>query len=416
MTSFNGFFYILMFLAVLGVSGQEYLPGTAKPPLRDSAAAAPDLGSQAAALLDASTGVLLYAKNAEEEIPPASLTKLMTMHIALNEVYAGKASLDEIVPLPREAWASSQPPRSSRMSLAQGQRVSLQDLFLGMAIPSGNDAAVAVALRFAPTVEEFAALMNQEARRFGLSKTRFVEPSGLSEDNMTTAIEFARFCAAYLSLHPETLKAYHSVRSFAFPRPENVPEAFQSNPGTVIRRNNNLLLDELEGVDGLKTGYIDESGYNIALTAEREGTRFVAVILGAPAVWGGERIRDDDGKKLLTWAFEYFKTLRPAIGPVEPVRIWKGKNNQAELIPAYTPVLTVQKERGISVSMERRIIGPVIAPLPKGTALGTMILYDNYGELTRIPLITASEQEQGGFFKRIADSLRLFFSRLFGNG
>ncbi|MDR2483046.1 MAG: serine hydrolase, partial [Treponema sp.] len=220
--------------AVPALSAQEYLPGGPLPVLRDPRADVPDLGSQAAVLLDAATGTLLYAKNPDDEIPPASLTKLMTMHIALKEIAAGRASLDEIVPLPRETWAASQPRRSSRMFLASGQRVSLRELFLGMAVPSGNDAALAIALRFAPTVEEFAAMMNAEAGKFGMVKTRFVEPSGISEDNLTTAGEFARFCAAYVTLHPETMREYHSVGSFAYPKAENVPAAFQGNPGTIV--------------------------------------------------------------------------------------------------------------------------------------------------------------------------------------
>ena len=407
------FSLVLIAGAAWALSAQEYLPGGALPVLRDPHADAPELGSQAAALLDAATGTLLYAKNQDDEIPPASLTKLMTMHIALKEIAAGRASLDEAVPLPRETWAVSQPRRSSLMFLASGQRVSLRELFLGMAVPSGNDAALAIALRFAPTVEEFAVMMNAEAGKFGMVKTRFVEPSGISEDNLTTAAEFARFCAAYVTLHPETMREYHAVGSFAYPKAENVPAVFQRNPGTIVQHNNNRLLGTVEGVDGLKTGYIDESGYNIALTAEREGTRFVAALLGAPAAWGGERIRDEDGRKLLAWAFDHFKTLRPVIGSLEPVRVWKGKGDWTEAVPLEYPALTVQKERGRGIYLEQEIPGLVIAPLPAGAVLGQLVIYDEFGELTRLPLVSATDVERGGFFKRLTDSLRLFFRRLF---
>jgi D-alanyl-D-alanine carboxypeptidase (penicillin-binding protein 5/6) len=342
------------------------------------------------------------------------LTKLMTMHIALREIAAGRASLDEIVPLPRETWAASQPRRSSRMFLAPGQRVSLRELFLGMAVPSGNDAALAAALRFAPTVEEFAAMMNADAGKFGMVKTRFVEPSGISEHNTTTAAEFARFCRAYVTLHPEAMKEYHSVLSFAYPKAENMSPGLQGSTGAIVQNNNNRLLGTVAGVDGLKTGSIDESGYNIALTAEREGTRFVAVILGAPAALGGERIRDEDGRKLLAWAFSHFKTLRPAIKPLEPVRVWKGKNDWSEVVPVEYPALTVQTERGRGIYMEREIAGPVVAPLPAGSVLGQLTIYDEFGELTRLPLVNTGDLEGGGFFKGLRDSLWLFFRRLFG--
>jgi D-alanyl-D-alanine carboxypeptidase (penicillin-binding protein 5/6) len=387
----------------------------------------PELVSQAAVLLDAATGTMLYAKGGDAEIPPASLTKLMTIHLVLEEVAAGRASLEEIVDLPREAWASSQPPRSSLMHLAPGQRVSLRELILGLAIPSGNDAAVAVALRFAPTVAAFAEQMNREAQRLGLVNTRFVEPSGISEDNMTTAREFALFCREYLRLHPETLGEFHSVREFAYPKAENVAAAYRDRPGTERQLNHNALLGRVEGVDGLKTGYIDEAGYNIALTAERRGTRLVAVILGAPAAWGGDRIRDADGEKLLTWGFDTYRTLRTDFPAPAPVRVWKGKTNQVTLLPAegerngnadgpYDLTFTTLTARGHTLRWETEWVEPLIAPLPAGTEAGALVLYDASGELRRIPLLTAEPVEAGNFFMRLRDSARLFFRGIFGQG
>jgi D-alanyl-D-alanine carboxypeptidase (penicillin-binding protein 5/6) len=378
----------------------------------DSAAPGPEPVSQAAVLMDAETGTVLYQKNPDAEIPPASLTKLMTMHLALEEIAAGRASLDEVLSPSRESWAINMPPRSSLMFLAAGQRLSLRELLLGLVIPSGNDAAVAVALRFAPSVGEFVEMMNREAARLGLQATRFVEPSGISEDNWTTAGEFARFCRVYLQLHPETLAEYHSVPEFAYPKAENVGERYRENPGTVLQPNRNNLLKSFPGVDGLKTGYIDEAGYNIALTAERDGTRFIAVILGAPATRDGDRLRDEDGRRLLTWAFDNFKTLRPVIGEIEPVRLWKGKENTAELMAGEDPVFTVPIDRGNRLWLSTELIDPLIAPLPAAYPVGDMILSDEEGELRRIPLLTAGEYGEGNFFKRLWDSIRLFFRSL----
>ena len=141
-------------------------------------ASPPELISRAAVVMDAVTGTIVYHKNADDEIPPASLTKLMTTHLALREVAAGRASLDEIIIPPRESWAANQPPLSSLMRLANGHSLSLRELLLGMAIFSGNDAATAVALRFAPSVEDFTMMMTQEAAALGLAKTRFVDASG----------------------------------------------------------------------------------------------------------------------------------------------------------------------------------------------------------------------------------------------
>ena len=154
---------------------------------------APVVNSHAAVLIDAATGALLYSKNPYEEISPASLTKLMTMHLVMKEIEEGRASYDEIIPVTEQSWALRQPPRSSLMFLAPGQIVTLREIMLGLAVSSGNDAAVAAALRLAPTMEDFAHLMTMEARRMGLFVTRFVESSGISEYNMTTAEEFALF-------------------------------------------------------------------------------------------------------------------------------------------------------------------------------------------------------------------------------
>jgi D-alanyl-D-alanine carboxypeptidase (penicillin-binding protein 5/6) len=299
------------------------------------------------------------------------------------------------------------------MYLAEGQIVSLRELLLGLAIPSGNDAAVAAALRFSPTVQDFADRMNAEARSLGLKETRFVEPSGIDENNMTTAMEFTSFCREYINRHPETLRDFHSVMELAYPRPANVAPELRSTVGTWRQRNHNSLLTSFEGTDGLKTGYIDEAGYNIALTAERQDTRFIAVVLGAPAVYGGDRIRDADGQKLLSWAFENFQTLRPVIDGIDPVRLWKGKANFAELVPGETPEFTAPANRGASLWLSTEITDPLIAPLPANYQVGDLILSDAQGELRRIPLLTARGYEEGNFFKRLWDSVRLFFKGWF---
>jgi D-alanyl-D-alanine carboxypeptidase (penicillin-binding protein 5/6) len=375
------------------------------------AAGAPEPVSRSAALMDADTGTVLYVKNPDEEIPPASLTKLMTMHIVFEEAARRGVSLDEVLSPPRESWAVNQPPRSSLMFLAAGQRTTIRELLWGLAVPSGNDAAVAAALFFAPTVGDFTALMNGEARRLGLPKTWFVEPSGISENNTTTAAEFARFCREYIRRHPESLAEFHMVPEFAYPKAENVAEPFRNNPRTIVQSNHNALLKTFPGVDGLKTGYIDEAGYNIALTAERGGTRFILVLLGAPARPGGDRIRDTDGEKLLTWAFDTFRTIRPVLDDPEPARLWKGKSDWARLVPSEAADFTGPIDRGRALWLSTELYDPLIAPLPADYPAGNLIISDEYGELRRIPLVTAAEYEAGGFFKRLWDGVRLFFRR-----
>jgi D-alanyl-D-alanine carboxypeptidase (penicillin-binding protein 5/6) len=410
----------LLFVAVrLCLAFSLYAQSDYYAPLDDTApallapylAAAPEIESRAAVLIDAATGTALYLKNPNEEISPASLTKLVTMHLVLNGVAAGSVSLDEPIPIGIESWALSQPPRSSLMFLAPGQLVTLREIMLGLAVSSGNDAAAAAALRFAPSLQDFAAMMTREVRRMGLSKTRFVEPSGISERNMTTAAEFTVFCREYLRLHPESLAEFHSVPSFAYPKAENVAEDFRAHPNTIVQENRNTLLKTFPGVDGLKTGYIDEAGYNIALTAERNHTRFLAVILGAPARPGGDHIRDRDAGRLLAWAFEQFKTVRPQTGAIEPARLWKGKTKWAALELEEPPDFTAPVKRASSLWLSMEIDGPLIAPLPAAYPAGWLVLSDEQGEVRRVRLLTARACEPGNFFKRLWDSFLLLFSK-----
>jgi len=372
---------------------------------------APEIGSRAAVLIDAQTGALLYSRNPDEEIPPASLTKLMSLHLAMREIEEGRASYEEIVPVTVESWAQSQPPRSSLMFLAPGQTVTLREIMLGLAVPSGNDAAVALALRFAPTMDDFARMMTQEARRMGLNVTRFVESSGISEFNMTTAAEFAYFCRQYIKLHPYSLREFHSAPVFSYPMAHNVPEAYRSNPRTITQENRNNLLKTFPGVDGIKTGFIDESGYNIALTAQRNGTRFIAVILGAPAEPNGIRVRDSDGSLLLSWAFDNFKTVRAADISIKNERLWKGKENEVELIIGESADFTSPIDRANTLIFETVIPNKLIAPLPAGFPVGYLSISDEWGELNRVPVITAYSYEQGNFFKRVWHSILLFFRK-----
>ena len=407
-----------LFLLICGTSlfaQNDYAPAAPgvnfyPPPLViPYCATAPEITSQSAVLVDTATGTVLYAKNPGDEIPPASLTKLMTMHLAQSAVSAGRASLDELVPIGTESWAQSQPHRSSLMFLAPGQIVTLREILLGLAVSSGNDAAVAVALRLAPSVRDFATLMTWEARRMGLAKTSFVEPSGISEHNITTAAEFTAFCLEYLRQHPQSLAEYHSVGEFAYPKAENVAEAFRDSPNTIVQANRNSLLQTFPGVDGLKTGYIDEAGYNIALTAQRGGTRFLTVILGAPARPGGDRIRDRDGERLLSWAFDNFRTVRPVVGPLEPARLWKGKTKWAALRPEGPLDFTSPLDRAHTIKYAVEADDPLIAPLPASYPAGWLVLSDDEGELHRVRLFTEQAYQRGNIFKRIWHSIVLFF-------
>ncbi|GMO26005.1 MAG: hypothetical protein Ta2B_05870 [Termitinemataceae bacterium] len=402
----------VLFLSVLSV----WFPAGAHA--LDPTSDAPALNARSAILMDAVSGMTLFAKNADEAIPPASLTKLMTIYVAMREASLRGISLDSPVKLPPESWAKNQPPRSSLMFLAQGQIVSLRELFLGLAIPSGNDAAVAVALNFSPSIDDFAALMNREALKIGLRSTNFVEPSGISEINTTTAREFAIFCKQYIKDYPQNLQDFHSVREFAYPKPENLTAPMRSKPGTIVQSNHIGLLDKFEGVDGLKTGYIDEAGYNLAITSEQNGTRFVSVIMGVPASLGtrwGPRARDADGRALLEWAFKNYKTIKPEIPDLPRAVVWKGKKSRVDVVIkndyGTDPLdsFTIMADRGTGAYRWEFSIKNLVAPFDKGKFAGTLTLFDDQGELETVSLVTTDEVERANFFVRAVHSILMFF-------
>ncbi|TCW62657.1 D-alanyl-D-alanine carboxypeptidase family protein [Treponema sp. J25] len=374
----------------------------------------PLLQAGSAILIDATTGKILYEKNADLSFPPASLTKLVTMYRVLEAIQEGKTSLKTVLTPPQESWAINQPAGSSLMFLGPGQRVSVEELLLGLAVASGNDAAVALAIHIDGSVPAFVQGMNRLVKTLGLEQTFFVEPAGISAENRTTARDFVRFCAAYINIFPEALSQYHRVTQISYPLSHNLSRpAGNTNP--IIQQNRNGLLGQFEGVDGLKTGYIQESGYNMAVTARRGNTRLLAVLLGGPGrtTAEGSAIREQDSRTLLEWGFSHFTTLFAHIEHLEPVRVWKGKVRSITPQVGASLAFTVPRERASGVHWELNYQEPLIAPLPQGTPIGRLRFFDATGTLYEVPLISGERVEKGPWWRRIMDTCILFFKSLF---
>ena len=333
----------------------------------------------------------------------------MTLHLALNAVKTGRANSDDIVALPPETWAENQPPRSSLMFLGRNQTVTLGELLLGMAVSSGNDAAVATALHLAPTLEAFVAMMNAEAGRLGLPSTRFTEPAGVAPENTTTAMDYARFCKVYIDEHPESLILLHSAESFAYPRAVNTAPDM---PRTIVQYNRNTLLQKIPGADGLKTGFINEAGFNLALTARNGETRLIAILLGASS----EEERDRDGEALIGWGFANFKTMRPLVELLPSIRIWSGKEKYASLKLIDNLPFTSSRHRAGLILIETELYPYLKAPLVAGTQCGTLVISDEIGCLRRLPMVLEKDAARGNFFQVFFDAVRLFFHKHFGRG
>jgi D-alanyl-D-alanine carboxypeptidase (penicillin-binding protein 5/6) len=391
-------------------------------------------GARAALLQEAASGEILFAYQADRQLAPASLTKLVTLHLVYTRITAGKLSAGQLVDIPpRASWRSLEA-GSSLMFLEPGQRVTVGELMLGAAVSSGNDAAKALACAVAGEEPAFVRLMNEETRSLGYTSLHFADSSGLSAASSITAREFAAFCRDYIRLHPESLADLHARKSFTYPLPANLklpalPSGDEGAAGDspwlrpVRQSNRNLLLWEYPGLDGLKTGYIEEAGYNIAATAQREGMRLIAVVLGIEApdhVQGGRR-RADAAAALLDYGFTCFTTLRPEPPVLDSPRVWKGRQRTVKAVPAQKLVLTVSRNfEGKPLVFETRLENRLIAPIRAGEAVGELRVLAGDVLLKSFTLQAAADVERGGFFRRLYDGLRLgldaLFRRLTGGG
>lgn len=247
-------------------------------------------------LIDQNSRRVLYEQNADAQIPPASLTKVISMYVALDHIRAGKASLADKVKISSRAARTG----GSRMFLTRGETVSLDELLMGMAVSSGNDASVAVAEHIAGSTDRFVQLMNAKARALGMTGTTFRNVNGLpAAGQKTTARDMGKLAVSYLSAHPQALR-YHSTRYIRHNK--------------VITTNKNPMLGNCEGADGLKTGWVCASGYNLISTVKRGNTRLVAVVLGAE----NSQTRGQEMNRLIDAGYRSLQGEGPSVAAMLP--------------------------------------------------------------------------------------------------
>ncbi len=370
-----------------------------------------------AILIDTVTGSILYEKNADEPIPPASLTKIVEMYVLFQAVENHEVSLDDVVPLPPQCWSENLPSDASRMYLGKNQRVTLKELMLGLAIASGNDASIAAAYYVCGNMEDFVKRMNDAVASLGLKHTHFVESSGYSERNVTTAREFATFARMYINKYPQSLEQFHSKNQLVYPQEKNLPpeKKPQVQSLAIKQSNTNKLLGKIAGCDGLKTGYIDESGYNIAVTAKRNGNRFLSVTMRGPghSTAEGNSYRVADNLTLFNYAFSSFADYHPKQGIHDfAIGVADSKQKFIKLIPAFSEVFTVpfitgsSPEESVSaihteVTMPHCLLGNI----KKGTECGKISYKIGSTTLLTIPLVADRDVESANIIGRLYGKL-----------
>ena len=352
-----------------------------------------DVAVPSAFLMDAETGQVLFAKDPDRQVPPASLVKVMTLLVALDAVERGLVALDDPVRISREAEAMG----GSQVYLAQGERFTLEKLLRAVAIASANDASVAVAEHVAGTEGAFVALMNRRAQELGATGTRFTNSHGLSpsegeDPNLTTARDVALMARELIHRHPQVLQ-WTAVRR----------ELFRERPPFYLQ-NTNGLIGRYPGADGLKTGFTSEAGYSLVATAEQNGRRLIAVVLQATS--DPERVAQ--AERLLDFGF---RAYRPVVVALEGERVGelRLRSGQPEAVPVSAArtlrVLTIGGEsRGVSRRVEfREGLQP---PVTRGQQVGWVVGLVGDQEVARVPAVAEGAMGRASAGRRLWRWLR----------
>ena len=347
------------------------------------------LDARAWILQDFHTGEVLIEENADERMEPASLVKLMTSYAAFSEIAAGELDLQDIVTVSHKAWKMG----GSQMFIEVGTRVSVESLLKGIIVQSGNDASVALAEHVGGTEEAFVGLMNEHAGRLGMTGTRYANSHGLPHpDNYTTARDMATLMRALMADFPE-LYRWHALRSFSY--------------NGIEQPNRNRLLRRDESVDGGKTGYTQAAGYCLAVSANRDGVRRIAVVMGAPR----SSVRFRAAQTLLNYGYRNFLTVLVYAGrePIESLPVWSGDERSVQSGIEEDLWVTVARRKADEIDTRLEFEDPLIAPIDSAARVGTLEVHLGDEKLAEREIVALAEVPQGSIFRRVIDWARLLW-------
>ena len=366
--SFRNRLMSALFLSIFFIAfPNQVFPETAQPNLR--------IDAKCAVLMDAISGQVLFEQNSQSRIAPASFVKLLTLYVAFDALRDGHLKMDDLVTGSQKAWKIG----GSKMFIKIGERVKVEDLMKGIAIVAGNDACVALAEYITASEDAFVLEMNKKAKLLGLNDSQFKNSHGMPvRDQYTTAFDVAILSRRYIEDHPEGL-AFHSLKEFEYQG--------------IRQQNRNTLLRKNIGVDGLMTGYLEESGYHLVATAKRDGQRMIAVVMGCDTL----QKRAQEAQKLLEYGFRNFSTVQAVkkSDPIGPEKVVRGKLNQVQLFPAEEVWVTVAKGKENSISVTSDVPKFITAPVQKGQGVGKLVIQGEGRVLKEIALLSSSDVPEG---------------------
>lgn len=355
----------------------------ARTPANSLSPIPPTLNVHGYFLQDAYSGKVLASFNPDQKMYPASLTKLMTVYIIFEALHEGRIHLNDPVTISSTAWRTG----GSRMFAQVGTAPTIEELIQGMIVQSGNDACVAMAEYIGGTEGGFVNLMNQQAALLGMTNTHFQDCNGLPDpDHYTTPRDLAKLARALILNFPEYYH-YFGEKEFKY--------------NNITQPNRNRLLWQDPTVDGLKTGHTQEAGYCLIASAQRNGTRLISVLLGAPS----DETRASYSESLLNYGFRFFEShkIYPAVTPISQARVWYGKNKQTPVGVADDLYVTVPTGQFSNVQVATTLNHQIIAPLSRGQQVGTIDVTLNNQVISSTPLVALQDNSKANLFARAWD-------------
>lgn len=354
----------------------------------------PTIDAKSWLLIDMNSGQVLSENAADERLEPASLTKLMTAYLTFDAIKQGTLQLNQLINISENAWRTG----GSKMFVRVNTQVTVEDLIKGMIVQSGNDACVALAEGIAGNEENFAQMMNNQAKRLGMTASQFKNSTGLpNPEHYTTARDLSILTTALINDFPEFYKKYYSIKEFTY---NNIKQP---------NRNRLLWLDE--SVDGVKTGFTDNAGYCLISSANRDNRRVLSVLLGAKSANG----RINESAKLLNWGYVAYDSVQivPANKVLANLRVWKGEKN--EITAKVNQAINLVIPKGYANKVQYNFV-PVtgdennggeklVAPIVKGQILGKIVVSIENKTFMEIPVKSDEQIEQGSLWRRFIDSI-----------
>ena len=354
----------------------------------------PQVAAGSYILIDAQSGHVIAESMADEQLPPASLTKIMTVFLAFSEIEKGTVTLGDDVPISVKAWKMG----GSKMFVREGTDVPLQELLKGVVIQSGNDASVAVAEYIGASEEGFAELMNQQAFVLGMNNTYFQNATGWPADgHFSTARDMSILARELITRFPDQYGLY-SQKEYTY--------------NEITQANRNGLLWRDRYVDGIKTGHTKEAGYCLVASAKKDGMRLISVVMDTKSA----KAREQETQKLLRYGFRYYEThdLYDAGYKLADAVIWGGEVESVGLMLEKPLTLTIPRGERENLEAIMEIDKEIIAPVKKGESFGVLKVMLNGELIERRPLLALNSVEESGFFSRSWDQLVLMARGLLG--